>query len=704
MKTVILLIFGIFLFAGSIQAQTQIYGTIKTSKGVAIKGANIAIKNSYDGSSSDSSGIFRFSSSESGPQILQFSSLGFTPDSLIVNLEGKPLNLQLVLKESLNELDAVVITAGTFEASDSKKGVVLNSLDVATTAGAEADVFAALQTLPGTQPAFAENGLFVRGGSAAETKTYFDGMLVKNPFGTQLPDMASRGRFSPFLFKGTTFSSGGYSAQYGQALSSALILESKDLPEKTTSGVSLMTVGAGLDHTQRFKNSALSVGGSYINLKPAFTLFKQRTDWDKEPEQYGGTLQYKLKTSASGMLKVYAETGLSNVGLFTENRNIPLEKDYFSNRNKNTYVNSTYQDYLGNKWKVQAGASYSKNTDDGLMDTDDYGRTDRLSQGRITLTSYFGSLSSLKFGAEASDFKRSESWNGRTRKYNDQAMAAFAEGDIFFTGRLVARVGMRTEYSSYLQKYNFAPRTSLGYKAGRFSQVSMAYGRFYQNPEDDYLVQTAHLDFERADHYILNYQRIKDGQTFRAEAFYKDYSNLVKTGAVSMNNSGNGYARGLDIFWRDKKSFKGIDYWVSYSFLDTKRNYRDYQVSSVPPFAAKHSLNVVYKQYVQKLRSQLGATYTYASGRTYFNPNNPVYLGDKTKNFQNFSINISYLTHIFKQFTVIYASVNNVPGFKNVYGYHYLDNGQLRRAIEPPAKRSFFVGMFITIGDNTFVR
>jgi hypothetical protein len=33
------------------------------------------------------------------------------------------------------------------------------------------------------------------------------------------------------LFKGTVFSTGGYSALYGQALSSALILESIDLPE-----------------------------------------------------------------------------------------------------------------------------------------------------------------------------------------------------------------------------------------------------------------------------------------------------------------------------------------------------------------------------------------------------------------------------------------------------------------------------------------
>ncbi|MBC7915249.1 MAG: TonB-dependent receptor, partial [Pyrinomonadaceae bacterium] len=244
----------------------------------------------------------------------------------------------------------------------------------------------------------------------------------------------------------------------------------------------------------------------------------------------------------------------------------------------------------------------------------------------------------------------------------------------------------------------------LGYKTGKFSQVSMAYGKFYQNPEDDYLVQTNKLDFEQADHYILNYQRINAGPVFRIESYYKDYKNLVKQSNSVFNNAGDGYARGVDVFWRDKKTFKGIDYWLSYSFLDTKRDFRNYPVSSVPPFAARHTLNAVYKQYIKQINSQIGATYTYASGRTFFNPNNPVYLGDKTKDFQNLSINVSYLTHIFKQFTVVYFSVNNLPGFKNVYGYHFSDDGQVKQSIEPPARRSVFLGIFLTIGDNTFVR
>ena len=234
--------------------------------------------------------------------------------------------------------------------------------------------------------------------------------------------------------------------------------------------------------------------------------------------------------------------------------------------------------------------------------------------------------------------------------------------------------------------------------------MSFAYGKFYQNPEDEYLVQTKNLDFEQADHYLLNYLYMGNGHVFRVEGYYKDYDKLFKTKNNQFNNAGSGYAHGIDLFWKDRKTIKDVDYWVSYSYLNTKRGFRNYPVSSIPPFAGKHTLNVVYKQFFEKVSLQVGATYTYATGRTYFNPNNPVYIGDKTINNQNLSLSVSYLTRVFNQFTVIYTSINNIPGFKNVYGYNYSDNGQNRLAVQPPARRNFFVGMFIAIGDNTFVR
>jgi hypothetical protein len=684
-------------------AQVSISGTVKSTKGLPIANANILLKNTYDGASSDKDGKFEFTTSEKGSFYIQYSGLNWETDSIKVSLADQPLTLNLIVKPAANNLDVVTISAGSFVAGDSKKGAILSSLDIATTAGTRADIFAALQTLPGAQTSFSESGLFVRGGTAAETKTYFDGMLVKSPFNATVPDQASRGRLSAFAFKGTSFSAGGYSAQYGQALSSALILETTDLPEKTTTGISLLSVGGGLDQNIRFKNSALTFGAYYYNLAPSFHIIKQNTDFTKAPEQLGGSLQYKMKTSATGMFKFYAAYSNTNLALNANDLNNPAVPSFFSNSNDNWYVNTTYKSHLSDNWKLEAGLAYNKDADAGLMAIEDYSRQDHLLQGKVTLTHFFGQLSNFKFGAESFNTGRKETLTGSSRSYDDQISAAFAETDLFLTTNFVLRLGMRTEYSDYLKKYNAAPRTSLGYKTGKNAQVSFAYGKFYQNPEDEYLILKP-LDYEEAVHYILKYEVNNSNRNFRIEGYYKDYRKLTKDLNGNLNNSGNGYAKGFELFWRDKKSISNADYWITYSFLDTKRNFRDFPTSATPSFAAKHTASVVYKQFINSINSQIGATYTFASGRPYVNPNQPVFMSDKTKNFNNLSLTVSHLTHVFKQFTVLYLNANNIPGFKNVYGYKYSNDGQRRSAVLPSARRDLIVGLLITIGDNSFVR
>ena len=85
----------------------------------------------------------------------------------------------------------------------------------------------------------------------------------------------------------------------------------------------------------------------------------------------------------------------------------------------------------------------------------------------------------------------------------------------------------------------------------------------------------------RSIQYILNYQKMTKDRIFRVEAYYKLYKDLVKTVPISYNyfgynNSGSGFADGIELFWRDKKTFKDFDYWISYTYLNTKRDFMNY--------------------------------------------------------------------------------------------------------------------------------
>ncbi|HSH67239.1 MAG TPA: TonB-dependent receptor, partial [Bacteroidia bacterium] len=180
-------------------AQTKISGNVTDQKKQSIPGVNIRIDDSYDGASSDANGNYSFVANDTGEVTIIASFIGFEPVSKKINLNGKDIIHNIVMKETLNELKVVTISAGTIEASDEKRTTVLKPLDIVTTASAQGDIVGALKTLPGAQQVGESEGLFVRGGTGAETKTIIDGMVVNNPFFSASPDIASRGRFSPFL-------------------------------------------------------------------------------------------------------------------------------------------------------------------------------------------------------------------------------------------------------------------------------------------------------------------------------------------------------------------------------------------------------------------------------------------------------------------------------------------------------------------------
>jgi hypothetical protein len=710
------LIFLLFLFAACISnAQVIISGTITDEQKKPVPFAGVTIKGTYDGASSDENGSFKFKTTLHGKQVLVVSCLGFEPQDIQIEIGDKDLAKNVVLKEKESEQNTVIITAGSFEASDKKRATILKPLDIVSTAGASGDINGALKTLPGAQQIGETEGLFVRGGTAGETKTIIDEMVVQNPYFSSIPDVPQRGRFSPFLFTGTVFSTGGYSAMYGQALSSTLNLSTDDLAAESSTGIGLTVVGASLNHTERWKNTQLSVEGSYSNLQPFFLINRQNTDWVKTPESVNGSIIFRQKTSETGMFKFYGTYSQNHSAIKFPNLSDPVQKELFDLKNQNFYLNSSYRDYFG-KWGFFSGASYSKSNDNVNIDTVPGvtvpgSRIQELAQVKSYVSHPFiNNSNDIKFGAEAQRQNFTDNFGIYKNSISETYGAVFAESDLLISKKIAARVGARAEYSKVLDKFDAAPRVSLAYKTGKKSQVSLAYGDFYETPDRDLLYlmknpfyKNSGLGYEMATHYILNYQYMDDDRTFRVEGYYKKYKSLVRVFGTApldsfIDNSGNGYADGIDVFWRDKKTIKHVDYWISYSYLDTKRLYRRYENLAMPTFAATHTFVVVYKQAFPAINSAISATYTFATGRPYYNPGNPVFLGDRSINYNDFSLGYSYLTQIKGNFTVIFVSLANVPNFKNIYGYRYSNDGKTVYPIIAPAGRTFFVGMFIAIG------
>jgi hypothetical protein len=534
-------------------------------------------------------------------------------------------------------------------------------------------------------------------------------MRVGNAYGTTAGNVPTRTRFNPNLFKGTFFSTGGYSAEYGQALSSALALNTKDLSIRSQGDLSIMSVGGGYSHTLANEKQSITASANYFNLAPYQGLIKQVIDFEAAPNAWDVEVAAQKKTGENGLLKVMARTESGGMSLWqplpgTDRKVlVDLKNDY-------SYVQANWRTALKKDWTVFTGISYSKNLDKVAYDSLMIERRNELIHIKGTAIKDFSDRLSAKFGVEHFMHPYSEKLvrKGWIREFDDRETYLFTEWDFYLNKDLVFRGGLRGGKSAVSEEEWLDPRFSVAYQLKDKGQLSFAAGSFHQLPVDNFRVLNPNLQNSESNHLILNYLFTKDGFTFRAETFYKSYDQLVTfEGALDnptgLENGGSGYAKGIDFFFRDRKTVKDTDYWITYSFVDSKRSFNHYQTEVQPSFAPKHNLSVVIKHFVPSLKSLIGASFAYNDGYSFTNPNvDKSEMNAKTKSFQNLSLSWSYLP---KPNVIIHLACTNVLGRDNVFGYSFSPKANTEGIFESIpqgqiAPRFLFLGIFLTLSKD----
>ena len=736
--------------------------------------ANVYLKDTFDGTSTDINGEFTFETYESGMQILVVSYVGYKSYEMENDISINQF-FDISLTELITQANEVVITAGSFGASDDEKVIVLDPIDIVTVASSRGEISGALEALPGTQPQADKEGVYVRGGDASEAKQIVDGMLIQNPYFSDVPDIPQRGRFEPFDFQGTAFSQGGYSAQYGQALSAIVDLKTwsrfGDF-NANTYGITPLSLSYGRAYGN--DSTVCGINLDYTNIKyfqdfnrDSFLsdYIKERTDFSAAP------LGYEIKTNYA---KKFDKGIYKYLGKYNDYSLSTSESEVGSNfdlNNNNTFLLTTYKGEIVDNTNIQLGLSYSENKNDAqanivfedstyTFNSDSY---DDLSQLRGVVSRKILGKSKLSLGFHLFDqssnffnyvFKRGGEYTNNIGDIfyisiedptytgqvdiNEFLSTAFTNLDLRLSKKFAINAGIRYEYSKLLEKSNVSPRFSTAYKLSRNSQVSYAYGKFFQTPEIgfdqwyrnnniDFINQDiSSLEFEESIHHILNYEWSKKKKTIRFEIFDKQYDNLITlhnqdecdnsdpSKPLCVNyllNEGFGYSRGAEFFWRFDQTSEGVgqDIWIAYSYLDSKRKFKQYSDEIIPSFASNHKLTFIYKNGLKLpngsgLNSSLAITAT--TGYPYYDPWNSIQY--ESEPYLSFDIGGSYLPDIDDGFMVIFFNISNPFGYRNSFGYNYVNYDM--SPLNPPdgeeklpsSLRSVFVGcfMFFSIDKN----
>ena len=699
-------------------AQVSISGTVTDADGLPLEGVNVYEPTTYEGAVTDSAGRYRFEASAKTPFTLRIQYIGYREDSLRINAAAAAAT-NWRLRRTAASLSEVVVTAGSFVASDTRATAVLSSVDVATT-GATADLAEALSTLPGSTPAGESGQLLVRGGTAAETQAYINGLRVPNLYSSRLPDVPSRTRFSPFAFRGITFATGGFSAAYGDALSGALILQTQGLPERSLTSVNVMTLGGSVGRTQRIGTHqavAVDVGGTHLGAYAQLNEESRRT-LSRAPQGLQANAGYWWEGRRGRNFRVMSQASTQAFS----GRN-PEEARFYGDTarhldNVNTYTQAVYRAPAGDNGTWDIGGAVATNHDrfqgDGAAVELD--QTDI--QARGTYADQLRELALWRVGAEVQGRRETVAREipelTRLAEVDRVYAAGFAEADWYLSEKWVLRTGLR--FDSYDGRDNsLSPRLQLSHLFSPTHQVALSAGQYRQRQTDEAVfARDLGLEPARLSHLGLTYSRTWEGRVLRGEAYAKTYDalpttppgNLQMAQSAILQTDGDGYARGFDLFYRDRATVEDADFWVSYSFADAARRRGTLAERAPVPFASRHNLAVVAKRFFPKPSLGLSATYRFHAGRPYDDPNAAERFASTTPHLHDLSLNVTYLTNVRGHFTVIFASLTNVTGQRQVHQYRYApapdaDTGRYERmAVDPLFPRFPFVGMFVSLGDK----
>jgi hypothetical protein len=566
---------------------SSLSGAVLDESGAAIPGATVTAENLTTGqqreTQSSQVGRFTFSSLTPGRYSITAQLFGFESTQVhdVVLASGRELSVSLEMKvASINE--AVSVKGTTAPVAAGPSTIDVTPLEVRNVAGAAENIFRVLQTLPGVSAVNDfDSRLTVRGGGPDQNLTMMDGVEIHNPF--RLFGLTSA--FNPATVDRFELTAGGFSAKYGDRLSSILVVENRDgVADRPLAGSGALSVTDGNlvaeGRTPGFENSSWLVTGrrTYYDLitgsltdtqLPSFADVQARAVWELRPGQRltvsGLSSQESTDATFNGStpgerLQLLSSThnDLAAVAFVS-----PIGTHVLTKTTVSWYRDREQDDFNGD---LQSGAQRSnrpeadatppssaviarsvavrdvavreeltfKASDTHVVETGfenhalETGWDWQIGGNRIATGP---NVTSVRGGVGLPPFLDS------TR--NNQRGGAWLTDRWTLTPRLHGEPGVRLDWSGLAGEIIASPRMALIADVDAKTKLRVAGGLFTQSPGYEKLLQSdyffdlsdaavLHLKSERAWHAVVGLERaISHGLTAHAEGYYKRFDRLI---------------------------------------------------------------------------------------------------------------------------------------------------------------------------------
>jgi hypothetical protein len=575
------------------QATGNVSGTVideRTQK--PLIGTNVILLDTNYGASTDEDGIYFISNIPVGTYRMRFDYIGYEPqlktDVVVISANPTTVNVQLI--ESALEGDIVTVTAGYFtqEEKIQTSTIGLSREEIRRFPGGFEDVVRTVSTLPGVaiNAAGGRNDLLVRGGGPSENLYVINNIEIPNinHFGSQGNSSGSLSFVNLDFVEDVTFSTGGFTAKFGDKMSSVLSLKMLDkIPPSVESKWTVSATQYGFDFDLPIKqkgNLILSARQSYLDLifkaaglpfVPVYTDFNVIGNYNFSPKDklffIGLSAINNVERDQSTL-----ENRITNAGLLDNS-----QYQGITGLNYRRLLNNGYMDVtLTNSLFRYKFSQLDKNEDEYFKSDADEWETSVKIQHYWVKDKFFGLRTGLstKFVNNINTTTFADTIYDRSgnkvpfyllglpqnidESINANKYSLYSEFDWFVNLKLHVNAGIRADYFQFLEdNVYFAPRLSMKYSINPKFKVRVSGGIYYQSPAYVWTTNPFNKGLKALQNNmgVLGFDYLfRDDIRFSLEGYYKNYSNLPSgtnpgvTDHIVITNTGTGFGGREDDF------------------------------------------------------------------------------------------------------------------------------------------------------------
>jgi len=698
-----------------------------------LAGTNVMVVGTRTGDASDADGIFIIEDMPVGSYSVQFAYIGYEllirPDVIV-----RPQRITTVdaeLGPAAIPFQEVSVTAGYFSRAQNQPGSVINfsSEEIRRAPGSAGDVSRIISGLPSIAKVNDQtNSLIVRGGSPVENAFFIDNIEVPNinHYPAQGSSGGPIGLVNVDFVRDVDFYAGGFSAAYGDRLSSVLDLAFREGNRDELDGqLDLHFAGFGTV----LEGPIGGVRGSWLfSARRSFLdLLVDAIGTGVAPRysDYQGKLVYDIGSR-------HKITVLGLLGLDEINRSkADAEEDetftYGDHQSSEGTVGVNWRALWPERGYSNTAVSYGTTVfEDDTYETksetlllENRSREENI-QFRNANHFRLNESNQLEFGIEAKHLivdydnfyaEYTDALGDTTpefavdRRTRADKVGAYASYTRRLLERLTLTLGARADYFSYNENLYVSPRVSCAYALSERTSLDAAYGTYYQNLPLILLLQKdgyKNLNDPAADHYVLGISRLLGEFTrLTIELYRKDYRNFpldpmqpalfvldelfYRYGFFfnheQLVDTGKAYSHGIEVVLQKKlaREFYGL---ASATVFRTR--YEDHRGSWRDRVFDNRYMVAVEGGYKPSEKWEFSLRWIYAGGPPYtpFDPeasraiNRAVLDGDRINSdrypdYHSLNVRFDRRFHFHRSNLIFYFSIWNTYGRKNVAAYFW---------------------------------